>query len=513
MIFFMEPVDDSAFNVRTIEVSWNGSDFGSGISYYELALDDGPYSDMGMEDSSEITNLSEGSHELHLKATDLAGNPNMITVSFFIDLTPPVITIIHPTDGMIVTVDRINATWSGDGGLSPMAGYRYSLDGSNASEFSGRTFRLFHDLTPGVHILEVSGRDAAGNWNTTSSNFTVETDRSTIEIIYPADGSRINRTSFDATWRVNGLVHPILSMEYRIDGSDWTARETGKALLFDLSEGEHALDVRASDIHGNIVASTSRFTVDITGPLIESLSHQGTRALARGPIIVVFSEPILTSSVEVVLNSEIPIWDVDMDELSVDPGSMSPGTVYILNLTVKDLAGNLLKQTVTFTTGIKGTISGRIVDKDGDPVELAEIVFDTDEEVTTSSEGRFSVEVTAGSRSALVYDKDGNEIGSFTIEVTGGDDVDIGDIEVEPKEKEDEFPWWIIGVVALTILLIVGIIGFILVTKGKEEEEDEDEFDDELWEEDEEGEEDYDYDDEEEDLEEDEEDIFWEDEE
>ncbi len=491
-IHILSPVTGSAFNVTSIQLSWSGSDPLSGISGYSVAIGNGSFSDLGMSTSTVLTGLTEGMHHISLKATDNVGNHMTEMITIFIDLTPPEIGFIHPEMDMVIIRDRLNASWYGLGGLTPMASYQISIDGDNSTDKGEVTFHLFEDLSTGQHVLYLIGSDLAGNRNSTSVTFTVDITAPGVVILYPGDGSRINSTSIEANWGANGLIHPVERVEYRLDGGTWTPGVNDYAILTNLSEDDHTLDVRAIDSKGNTAVATSHFTVDITLPIIVSISHEGTSAVAKGPIVIVFSEEM--ASGYAILNGVELEKELIGSTLSLEMAKMSPGTTYTLELTARDLAGNEIKETLTFTTAFKGTVSGRIVDKNGDPVPGARVVFDSGEEVTVNDDGSFSVEVEAGSRTAKVYDKDGNEIGSFDFEVIGGDDNETGDIEVEPKEKEEGSNWWIAIVVAVAImLLLMAVIAFILISKGKETEEEEfeddewenEDFDDEGWDDDE----------------------------
>jgi len=141
-----------------------------------------------------------------------------------------------------------------------------------------------------------------------------------------------------------------------------------------------------------------------------------------------------------------------------------------------------LVETLSFTTATRGLVTGRILDEKGNPVKDARIVFDTGEEAVTKSDGSFSLEVTAGNRSAVIYDRNGNVIGTFDLFVIAGEESDIGEQEVSLKAEGKSFPWWIVAILVLALLLIVGILAVLLVLKGSSEEE----FEDEEWEDDEE---------------------------
>jgi subtilase family serine protease len=105
---------------------------------------------------------AEGDHALAVSALDLAGNGSTQGVSFTIDRTPPVITVIGVTDGMstwhavtpVVTVTDLHGpTWTA------------TMDGS---AWTGATVSC-----AGAHTLVVNAQDAAGNTATQTIHFTI----------------------------------------------------------------------------------------------------------------------------------------------------------------------------------------------------------------------------------------------------------------------------------------------------------------------------------------------------
>ncbi|RLF68323.1 MAG: hypothetical protein DRN57_04380 [Thermoplasmata archaeon] len=506
VVWFVSPVNGSALNTSTIDVVWNGSDILSGIDHFELALDNGSYMDMGNASTHSFTNLSEGEHLLALKGVDKAGNGATLAITVLIDMEPPQITFIHPIDEMILTRNRVNITWNGDGGLTGMESYWISIDGGNFTEVGALTYHLVRDLTPGRHVFTVRGRDLAGNMGTASVSVNVDVSVPGVVIDYPENGAHINKTSFDATWTINGLVHPVMRVEYRLNGGNWTVVTGESVPLLDLAEGQYVLDVKATDIMGNADAGTSVFVVDVTSPLVVEVSHEGSSTSVRGPISITFSEVMNADTLIVSVNGENAFWELSGVELIIDTGELEAGTTYIVKVTGTDLAGNWIERDITFSTAAKGTVSGRIVNEDGEPVGGARIVFDTGEETETEDDGIFSISLPPGTRSATVYDKDGSVIGSFQVNVTAGEASVMEDVGVQPKEASEKgFPWWmVIGGVVLLLLILIGIAALVLVSRSKEAEE---EFDEEIWEDDEDDEEEDDedyYDDDEWDEDEDE---------
>jgi hypothetical protein len=72
----------------TLTVTWTGADEISGISHYEIRLDDKPWNDVGTDTAFTLTDLAEGTHTIEVKATDKAGNQKQDTVAFVVNTSP-----------------------------------------------------------------------------------------------------------------------------------------------------------------------------------------------------------------------------------------------------------------------------------------------------------------------------------------------------------------------------------------------------------------------------------------
>ncbi len=85
------PVADPAgwTNNNRPVIRFGTTDSGSGISRYELAADDGPFSGP-VSSPYKMPALSDGEHTIKIKATDKAGWETTGSVKVFIDTTPPV---------------------------------------------------------------------------------------------------------------------------------------------------------------------------------------------------------------------------------------------------------------------------------------------------------------------------------------------------------------------------------------------------------------------------------------
>ncbi len=122
-----------------------------------LATLDGAPFDSGAEVSDE------GAHVLVVDAADLAGNETVVTVSFFVDQTPPTVAITFPADGAFLPPPVVPVAEAADDHPGTLVldvdGVLLGADGAVS--------------TAGTHVLHAKAVDLAGNTAVASVTFTV----------------------------------------------------------------------------------------------------------------------------------------------------------------------------------------------------------------------------------------------------------------------------------------------------------------------------------------------------
>lgn len=81
-ISIMNPTPGTSFRKFNVDVSWEGSDSGSGIASYNVRIDDEPWIPIGDTTSYNFTGLSKGNHTVVVKAKDYADNVATQSVKF-----------------------------------------------------------------------------------------------------------------------------------------------------------------------------------------------------------------------------------------------------------------------------------------------------------------------------------------------------------------------------------------------------------------------------------------------
>ncbi len=115
--------------------------------------------------SVDTSSLSEGIHQIMAKATDTFLNTNTHVINIIVDRTAPSAELTN-TPANQTGQDFVSINVGGTGVVS----YQYRVNlGTWSAETSFGTAINLTDLADNTYTLEVIGKDAAGNWQLTTS--------------------------------------------------------------------------------------------------------------------------------------------------------------------------------------------------------------------------------------------------------------------------------------------------------------------------------------------------------
>jgi hypothetical protein len=164
------PANDNGWHAGTVPVTLSSADAGSGVAAVEWSLDGGAWTPY----TGPVDVSGDGQHELLYRATDTAGNLEALkSAVLMIDGTKPTVIVSGFADGQLygdsqdvrVTFQAMDAT----SGLQSTVG---TLDGA---PYSSGTLQAMYALTLGLHELDVTATDKAGNQTVTQVRFFVTT--------------------------------------------------------------------------------------------------------------------------------------------------------------------------------------------------------------------------------------------------------------------------------------------------------------------------------------------------
>ncbi|MCX8095493.1 MAG: stalk domain-containing protein [Caldisericia bacterium] len=160
-IKFIKTPPQETNQTLSIEFQWEGSDDKTLPEnlIYSYKLDDSPWSDWKKITKFLTPNLKEGDHTFSVKAKDEANNEsNIITYTFKIDITPPILEISSPLSNIEVLEKILEIKGKTEPGITVK-----SKDISVISDQQTGDFKISYTLNEGENKIEVKAIDKAGN--------------------------------------------------------------------------------------------------------------------------------------------------------------------------------------------------------------------------------------------------------------------------------------------------------------------------------------------------------------
>lgn len=303
------PADKPALGLADI-ITVPGAEQGARV---EFQLENLPLSPWFVANDGQIPRSmfhGDGTPYIAVRQIDVAGNVSPVTMlSARLDLTPPE----APTLGLLndtgaSSTDGITSSGSVRvGGLEPGAQLLVSTNGNDWNEWAAGTTVVNVDaLLPGPATVQVKQVDTAGNASEAATlTFTLDQ-----EALIPkwASSSTQRQSGAGVPDEVTLNAQDDLTislhsagaraqdtLSYRIDGGAWRDAPGDGRLATSLfgSDGKHVLDLRETDLAGNVGLRKVQLTLDTTppsAPVLSLLQDDGVSAtdgVTSNPVVVV----------------------------------------------------------------------------------------------------------------------------------------------------------------------------------------------------------------------------------
>jgi hypothetical protein len=322
-----------------------------GVATLQAAVDGGAYAALmfdaaghfSVTTSLPLDHSADGSHTIHLIATDLVGNVSPATnYAFTLDTTPPSLTLTSPPSGLTVNHD-VTITGRATDALSGLASVQAGLDGAAYSAVSFNpdgTFALPLSLpldgsADGAHTVHFRATDLAGNVSpVTDFAFTLDTTPPVVTITSPAPGLTTSE-NITITGQVTDALSGVASAESALDGGAYAPLSldagghfslTTSLPLDDTADGPHTVHFRATDRAGNVSAPTDfAFTLEICIGFGNAVVGQsGGSAAGKGTVTISGCDATLREgdSFDVTLSQPITI-PAQASALSFDTSNLA----------------------------------------------------------------------------------------------------------------------------------------------------------------------------------------------
>jgi len=203
-----------------------------------------------------------GEYTVELNVTDDAGNYDTDTVKVTVkDVTPPTVEIENPTSKTYSKSSlEISAIVNDE--ANPIDSVFAEIDGTeNVSlELEDSSYVTTYSFSDGHHTIQIYANDTAGNWNSQTVSFTVDTTPPSVTITNPNSDEKLYTLNKTVEWEGNDNIE-IDHYELRIDDGPWMNTNSRSYAFSDLSEGNHTVEVKAIDGGGNTGSDTVTLTV------------------------------------------------------------------------------------------------------------------------------------------------------------------------------------------------------------------------------------------------------------
>ena len=300
VISVKSPAEGDLFNDDAVTVQWTGTETKSNIDRYEVKIDGGSYWDQGLSTSITFEDLDEGEHTVHIKALDSAGNSAETSVSFSVDTVGPKLTIISPEPGEWFDTDTVTVTWNSEDEVTEIDFNKIRIDDGSYTYEDKSNSKTFKSLYDGLHSVDITSMDIAGNYVEESVEFNVDTE-SPSDLSVVIDNGAVGTDDLtvslvlSATDETSGLD----KMCFSNDGDTWSPWEDWtESKSWDLDEfggtsipGKKSVYFKAKDKLENCAKAVSAIIeydptmADTKPPEITDLKPTGVISTSREPII------------------------------------------------------------------------------------------------------------------------------------------------------------------------------------------------------------------------------------
>lgn len=337
--FTWSPTSPNTGQVVTFDASTSTAGTGSTITQYAWDLD-GTTALTGV--SPTFTFSFTGVKHATLTVTQSDGQTSSVAhdITVGADVTAPDTTITSPTTGSTVTTTNPSVAFTSSETPSTFEG---RVDGGAWAPVTSPW--VTPTLANGSHTIDVRATDQAGNVDATPASITITVSTGAADvtppqttITAPASGATVGT----ATPTVEFTADEPSTFEGRVDAGAWAARSSPWQLAA-LTNGSHTVDVRATDLAGNVDATpasvtfTVNVTTDTTAPNTTILSPVDGATLTQNRIVFSYAadEP---STFEASVDGTP--WISLGQALVSEIGGLDNGA-HVLQVRATDLAGNV----------------------------------------------------------------------------------------------------------------------------------------------------------------------------
>jgi parallel beta-helix repeat protein len=372
------PANNSYINTNEVTVEWEVFDEENWISDTKIRIDNEPWIDIHQGINHTFSDLTEGPHFVEITVLDKVSLIDTDNVSFYIDLTNPVINITSPAEGALITRRIVTVAWEAMDLGSGIERYEVRPDCCNWTEADWNTGHTFAFEEDGIHGIEVAAIDRAGNRIEAGITFTVDSFLPELTILTPQDGLMSQDGTIRVTWEGGDNGTGIEGYWFRVNDWNWTfVGEKKDKTLWNLYDGEYSIQVKVADLAGNIRIEEVIITVDGTLPNLRILGPDDGSIISVSPVSIKWNGTDATSGID---RFEIRLGDNQWVDVGLDQSytivNLKEGH-YKFSIRAYDKAGNSVLLTTSFTLDQTRpeAVTFSPVGNEVDPYEVISVTF------------------------------------------------------------------------------------------------------------------------------------------
>ena len=348
-ISFDSPENISFISNSTIHLNYTSFDTNIASCWYS---NDSMLSNITLAGCSNITsvNWSEGVHNVRVWVNDTSGNENHDELTFTVDISGPIVSILSPSNTSSTTNVGLDITHSIND--TNLASCWYSNDSMSVNTTLASCANIT-DVTwsNGEHNVTIWANDSAGNENNGDITFSIvvlDLTEPNLTLADPVNSTHTTVTGLNVTYNV---ADDYLDSCWYSNDSMLTNTTLGScANITDItwSETEHNISIWANDTSGNLATVDVTFTIDTTAPTIAVEFPTNSSSSSNTELNVNYSA-IDTNLASCWYNLDSQIVNTTLSGCSNITGVTWEEGQHNITFWVNDTAGNIAQTDLNFT--------------------------------------------------------------------------------------------------------------------------------------------------------------------